>query len=54
MEIHAVIVKMSNPARVARSNAAPNIYLPVPNTELFKKSVYYRVATLWNSLPTNI
>ena len=37
-----------------RHNIAPTIYLPVPKTELFKKSVYYYCATLWNALPPEI
>ena len=35
-----------------RLNDAPAIYLPVPKTKLFRKSVYYQGATLWNSLPS--
>ena len=35
-------------------NVAPTIYLPVPRTELFKRSVYYYRATLWNSLSSEI
>ena len=31
-----------------------NIYLPIPRTTLFKKSVFYMGATLWNALPRNV
>ena len=48
------VIVTSNPVRVMRSNLAPTIYLPIPKTELFKKSVYYYGATLWNSLPPNV
>ena len=33
---------------------APSIYLPIPKTEMLKKSVYYYGATLWNALPSSI
>ena len=42
------VIKTSNPARALRSTVAPTIYLPIPKTELLKKSVYYNDATLWN------
>ena len=29
-------------------------YLPIPHTELYKKSVFYNGANLWNQLPPNI
>ena len=35
------------------SAEAPSIYLPIPRTELFKKSVYYYGANLWNELPVH-
>ena len=37
-----------------RSAEAPSIYLPIPRTELLKKSVYYYCANLWNELPVPI
>ena len=48
------VIKIANPVRETRSNVAPSIYLPVPKTEMFKKSVYYYGATLWNALPFSI
>ena len=33
---------------------APTIYLPIPRTNLFKKSVFYMGATFWNALPRNV
>ena len=45
---------MANPARQNRSALAPTIYLPIPRTTLFKRSVFYCGATLWNALPVNI
>ena len=46
------VIDIVTPVRETRQNVAPTIYLPVPNTKLFKKSVYYQGATLWNSLPS--
>ena len=46
------IITTAIPARETRHTIAPSIYLPIPRTELFKKSVYYYGATLWNSLPS--
>ena len=48
------IIVTAVPVRGTRYNASPTIYLPVPKTELFKKSVYYYGATLWNSLPPEV
>ena len=48
------IIHIANPVRQNRSATAPTIYLPVPKTELFKKSVYYLGAILWNALPANV
>ena len=48
------IIILSTPLRETRNNIAPTIYLPVPKTELFKKSVYYYGATLWNALSPEI
>ena len=45
------IIQIAQPIRQNRSAVAPNIYLPIPRTELFKKSVYYLGANLWNALP---
>ena len=39
---------------INRSAEAPSIYLPIPRTELFKKSFYYYGADLWNALPVPI
>ena len=33
---------------------APTIYLPIPRTTLFKKSVFYLGGTLWIALPGNV
>ena len=48
------VIETSNPVRHTRANIAPTIYLPVPRQTLFKKSVFYYGATLWNQLPANI
>ena len=32
----------------------PTIYLHVPKTEIYKKSVFYYGAALWNALPPEI
>ena len=34
------IIEIATPTRETRNNIAPTIYLPVPKTELFKKSVF--------------
>ena len=49
--IHKGIINVARPIRQNRSAMATSIYLPVPRTTLFKKSVYYLGATLWNALP---
>ena len=36
------------------SAMTPTIYLPIPRTTVFKKSVFYLGATFWNALPRNI
>ena len=48
------VIKIARPIRLNRSTIAPSVYLPIPRTELFKKSVYYKGASLWNDLPVNI
>ena len=48
------VIDIAKPVRETRLNTAPTIYLPVPKTKLFKKSVYYQGASLWNSLPNDI
>ena len=45
------VIQIAQPIRQNRSAEAPSIYLPIPRSELFKKSVYYYGATLWNELP---
>ena len=45
------VIEIATPARNTRLHIAPSIYLPVPKTTIFKKSVYYSGSTLWNSLP---
>ena len=45
------VIEISKPEGETRMNIAPSIYLPIPRTTLFKKSVYYYGATLWNTLP---
>ena len=47
-------MKIAEPIRHNRSAIAPTIYLPIPRTTLFKKSVFYIGATSWNALPRNI
>ena len=48
------IIQIAQPIRQNRSAEAPSIYLPIPRTELFKKSVYYLGANLWNALPVSL
>ena len=48
------IIETSNPIRCTRATIAPTIYLPIPRQTIFKKSVFYYGATLWNQLPPNI
>ena len=48
------IITTNVPLRETRYNAGLTIYLPVPRTELFKKSVFYYGATLWNNLPPEV
>ena len=48
------VVNIAEPIRQNRSALAPTIYLPIPRTTLFKKSVFYMGATLWNTLPRNV
>ena len=48
------IIETSTPARCTRATAAPTIYLPIPRQTLFKKSVFYYGASLWNQLPPNV
>ena len=49
--INKGIIETAKPVRQNRSAAAPTIYLPIPRTVMFKKSVFYYGATLWNALP---
>ena len=48
------VIQIAQPIRQNRSAEAPSIYLPIPRTELFKKSVYYLGANLWNALPVSL
>ena len=48
------VVIIKEPVRLNGSAMAPTIYLPIPRTTLFKKSVFYLGATLWNALPRNV
>ena len=48
------IIETSNPVRCTRANIAPTIYLPIPRQTLFKKSVFYYGANLWNQLQVNV
>ena len=50
--ISKCVIDIALPVRETRQNNAPYIYLPIPRTKTFKKSVYYQGATLWNSLPS--
>ena len=36
---------------IKKGGGAGKVYLPIPRTELFKQSVYYYGANLWNALP---
>ena len=47
-------VKIAEPIMQNRSAMAPTIYLPIPKTTLFKKSVFHIGATSWNALPRNV
>ena len=47
-------VNVAVPTRYSRAADGPTLHLSIPGTELFKKSVYYYGATLWNTLPVNI
>ena len=44
----------TNIAGRLRVHCTPTIYLPIPHTELYKKSVFYYGASLWNKLPPDI
>ena len=48
------VITLATPERPTRYNAAPTIYLPVPKTEIKKKSVFYYGASVWNALPIEI
>ena len=51
---HKGVINIAEPIRQNRSTMAPNIYLPIPRTSIFKRSVFYYGATLWNALPANV
>jgi len=40
--------------RPTRSHHENNLYVPMPNLEMYRTSLQYRGACLWNSLPVNI
>ena len=42
------------PIRQTRAADCPTVYLPILRTEIYKKSVFYYGASLWNNLPLNI
>ena len=48
------IIETAYPITQNRSAGSPSIYLPIPRTVLFKTSVYYYGANLWNALPANV
>ena len=48
------VIQIAQPIGQNRSAEAPSIYLPIPRTELFKKSVNYLGANLWNALPVSL
>ena len=48
------VIDIATPSCKTRNNVAPTIYLPIPRTEIIKKSVFYYGATLWINLPTEI
>ena len=52
--INKDFIKLKTPIRHTRTADGPTIYLPVPHTELYKKSVFYHGAFLWNRLPIDI
>ena len=48
------VVNIKETNRLNRSAMAPTVYLPIPRTTIFKKSVFYLGAKLWNALPRNV
>ena len=42
------------PTRQTRAADGPTIYLPIPSTEIYEKSIFYYGASLWINLPLNI
>ena len=48
------VIQIAQPIRQNRSAEAPSIHLPIPRTKLFKNSVYYYGANLWNALPVPV
>ena len=48
------VISISEPIRQTTSAEAQTIDLPIPETKLFKKSVYYYGTTLWNLLLTTV
>ena len=42
------------PTRVTRAGNEITIQLPIPRTELFKKSVFYKGSKVWNDLNEDI
>ena len=48
------IIEIAVPVRQTRAAMAPIIYLPIPRTEIYIKTVFYHGASLWNQLPPDI
>ena len=48
------VIETATPVRNTRLHVAPSVYLPIPNTILFKKSVYYHGSTIRNTLSPEI
>ena len=52
--INKGFIKTKVPQRFTRATEGPTIYLPVPRTEVYKKSVFYYGSSMWNNLPLNV
>ena len=52
--INKGFIKTKVPQRYTRATEGPTIYLPVPRTEVYKKSVFYYGSSMWNNLPLNV